>query len=442
MHKSFPDDFLWGVATASYQVEGATDVDGRSPSIWDTFSSTPGKVKFGHTGERSAQQYYKYKEDVRLMAELGVGSYRFSLSWPRIIPAKDGRVNQKGLDYYNRLIDELLSYGIKPNITLFHWDLPQYLEDDGGWLNRDTAYRFADYAKVCFDAFGDRVDMWATLNEPSVFTALGYGMGVHAPGKADWSLVPKVQHNLYLGHGLAVKAFRDGGYKGKIGIVQAIMTGRAATNREEDLEALDVYRDGARMYMDPLFGRGYPERLLKRHNITMDIENDDLEIISASLDYLGLNYYFEHVIKASADDPRGFTEAKTHYRRTAMGWPVVPQGLKRLLHWVNDNYSVKEIYITENGAAYNDVLAEDMESVHDEERIEYLKGHFKACAESVREGIPLKGYFLWSFIDNFEWAFGYTKRFGIVYCDYLDGRRVPKDSYYYYREVISGNEVF
>ncbi|ADN03034.1 GH1 family beta-glucosidase [Spirochaeta thermophila] len=439
----FPEDFVWGVATSSYQVEGSLGADGRGESIWDTFSRMPGKVKYGHNGEPGAYQYRRYEEDVKLMAELGITSYRFSIAWPRVFPYSMKERNPKGFDYYDRLIDGLLAHGIEPFVTLYHWDLPQYLEDEGGWPSRETAFYFADYARACFDALGDRVKMWATLNEPLCSSVLGYALGWHAPGKEDWNLAMSALHHLYLGHGLAVRAFRDGGYEGRIGMVQVVSVGRPATRREEDLLALEKYREeSAKLFLDPLYGRGYPERLVREAGDSFPLQEGDLDIIATPMDFLGLNYYSERAIKADPENPRGFSEAPDHYPKTAMGWAIVPQGLYRLFRWVYDHYTPSEMYVSENGAAFQDVLTPDEDACHDPERIAYLRDHLASAARIVKEGIPLKGYYLWSFIDNFEWAYGYTKRFGIVYCDYLDGRRIPKDSYYYYREVIAGNEVF
>ena len=442
---SFGSNFLWGTATASFQVEGAAGEDGRSPSIWDTFCRTPGKVLHGHTGDRSSDQYHRYKEDVALMRDLGVGSYRFSIAWPRLFPEKTGggaRPNAKGIDYYNRLIDELLRNEIKPVVTIYHWDLPQYLEDKGGWPARDTALRYVDYAKSCFDAFGDRVDTFITLNEPWCSAFLGYLEGVHAPGIKDRPAAYRALHHLMLGHGLAVEAYRATGKRGQIGITLNISTPRPATRRAEDVLAADRACDrDARMFLDPLFGRGYPSRHLSANpDVKMPVEGDDLSKIAAKIDFLGLNYYQESAMSHDDSRPEKFRAAATGYPKTDMGWDVVPGGLTRQLLWAKKEYPAIPLYVTENGCAAPDTLTRDGLRCHDPERVSYLREHFRACRKAIAQGVDLRGYFLWSFIDNFEWAWGYEKRFGIVYCDYTDGRRIPKDSYYYYRETIAGYE--
>lgn len=441
----FREDFLWGTATASYQVEGAVAEGGRTPSIWDTFAHTPGKVVHGHSGDRASDGYHRYKEDVALMKELGVGAYRFSVAWPRIFPskmAKGAKPNPAGVDYYNRLIDELKASGIRPAVTLYHWDLPQYLEDEGGWRERDTAYRFAEYARACFEAFGDRVDLFITLNEPWCSTFLGHLEGVHAPGLRDRPAAYRVLHHLMLAHGLAVEAYRSTGASGQIGITLNINTPRPATRRAEDVSAADRACDrDARMFLDPIFGRGYPSRHLKAYpEVAMPVEGDDLKKIGVKIDFIGLNYYTERAVAHDDHHPEHFRQVTTGYPTTDMGWDIVPDGLARQLLWVHRNYPVIPLYVTENGCAAADTLSDDGTRCHDGARIDYLRSHFRALKKAVALGVDLRGYFLWSFVDNFEWAQGYTKRFGIVYCDYTDQRRIPKDSFYYYREVIAGHE--
>lgn len=488
----FPADFLWGVATASYQVEGAISEGGRGESIWDRFSHTPGRVVGGHTGDVATDHFHRFSEDVALMRDLGIEAYRFSIAWPRIQPdgglgsgaaagvsaaggassAGGVKANQPGLDFYHRLIDELLSAGIEPVVTLYHWDLPQVLEDAGGWPERDTAYRFADYAGVCFDAFGDRVCRWITLNEPWCSSILGYLDGVHAPGRHDRVAAYRAIHHLMLGHGLAVGLFRSrfggasaparsgGGPASEaptIGITLNLSTPRPATRRPEDLLAADRAADrDSRMFLNPLLGAGYPARHLSAYpEVTMPIEEGDMEVISGPLDFLGLNYYTEPVVAFDPEAPEEFSAVPDYQPRTAMGWPIVPEGLNRQLRWVHQQLPDLPLYVTENGAAFDDAcdVAVDEENspgagmrpaprVRDFERIDYLRRHLAAGRRAIAEGIPLAGYFLWSFIDNFEWAFGYTKRFGIVFCDYeAELRRIPKDSYYFYREVVAGHET-
>ena len=454
----FPAGFLWGVATASYQVEGAAAVDGRGPSIWDAFCRRPGAVTHGHNGDVACDQYHRYPEDVELMRRLGVGAYRFSLAWPRIFPAGGGTPNPAGFDYYKRLLDELQGAGIAAAVTLYHWDLPLALQDAGGWANRDTALRFADYAEHCFRALGDRVDTWFTLNEPYCSAILGYLEGVHAPGIRDRAAAYCAVHHLNLSHGLAVQAYRastsaaagvatpgaaapDSSAARGIGPVLNLLATRPASARTEDADAADRALDlQSRMFFDPIFGRGYPERHLAAYpQAPLPVEPGDLEIIAAPVDFLGLNYYWEEAVHADPESPEGFAFAAQWQPVTDMGWPVVPGGLLRQLRWVQQRCGTLPLYVTENGCAAADRLSAGGTRCADQRRIDYLRGHLAACSQALKEGIPLAGYFLWSLIDNFEWSFGYTKRFGIVYCDYTDLRRVPKDSYYFYRDVIAGH---
>ena len=440
---AFPVDFLWGTATASYQVEGAAKADGRGVSIWDTFSAKKGCVVHGHTGDVAADQYNRYAEDVGLMRDLGVGAYRFSLSWPRIQPAGSGPLNPAGFDYYHRLIDALLSENIAPAVTLYHWDLPRALEDSGGWPERETAKRFAEYSDICFRALGDKVSVWITINEPWCAAYLGYENGIHAPGRKNRLDATKAVHHLNLAHGESVKAFRAGGYKGKIGITLNLSTPRPATRREEDVLAADRAADrDSRMFTGPIFSGEYPERFLNAYpDLEVPVEPGDLDTIHAPVDFLGVNYYSENAVAAAPDRPEGWRIVPSWQAKTDMGWEIVPEGLNRQLRWVRNEIGDIPLYITENGCAQADRLSANGERCHDHDRIAYLDAHFAACSAAIDEGINLKGYFLWSFIDNFEWAFGYTKRFGIVYCDYTDCRRIPKDSYYYYRDVIAGSQT-
>ena len=439
---NFPKDFLFGSATASYQVEGAWDKDGRTMSIWDTFCRTPGAVRHGHTGDRACDQYHRYPEDIDLMYRAGIQSYRFSLAWPRIFPKGGSTPNPAGIDYYNRLIDALLDKGITPAITLYHWDLPQELQDSGGWTVRKTAEKYADYAAFCFKTFGDRVKTWITLNEPWCSSHLGYLHGEHAPGIRDRAMAYRAVHHLNLAHGLAVQRFRSMNLKGRIGITLNLSTPRPATRHPEDLHAADRAADGqSRIYLDPLFGKGYPQRHLDTEPaVSMPIEPGDMEIIAGPIDFLGLNYYWEDAVRFEASAAEEFVIVPSHHKKTAMGWDIVSEGLYRQIRWVHETYGPLDLYITENGAAFPDRLDESGTACHDPERIEYLREHLRVCKRLCSEGIPLKGYFLWSLLDNFEWAHGYTKRFGIIYIDYGDMRRIPKDSYYFYRDVIAGTE--
>ena len=435
----FPQDFIWGTATASYQVEGAYNEDGRGLSIWDTFSKTEGKVLHGHNGDTACNQYHLYKEDIKLMRELGVKSYRFSISWSRIYPEGFGEINKPGIIYYKNLCDELLGAGIEPCVTLYHWDLPQTLEDKGGWRNRDTAKHFAEYAETVFKELGSRVKMWITLNEPFCSAMLGHGTGEHAPGMKDLSTAYKVLHNLYLAHGLAVKRFRKGKFTGKIGISLNLDRPRPASDSQNDQKAAEIGEiKGSRFYMDPLFGRGYPEWLFKNDpDFKPEIEEGDMQIIAQQLDFIGLNYYTEQA--AVLKDETNWKAEKTKIDKSEMNWDIVPDGLTRLLVWMSENYGNPEIYVTENGGAFKDTLSSDCISCNDPDRINYLKSHFSACKNALEQGVNLKGYYLWSFMDNFEWAYGYTKRFGITYVDFNTQERIPKDSFYFYRDYISAN---
>jgi beta-glucosidase len=446
--RAFPEDFLWGVATASYQVEGAADVDGRGPSIWDTFSRTPGAVLHGHTGDVSVDQYHRYPEDIALMRELGVDAYRFSIAWPRVQPDGRGPFNDRGFDYYRRLIDALHAAGLNATATLYHWDLPQTLEDAGGWPERDTAGRFAEYARETFRRLGDHVDRWITLNEPWCSAVLGYGEGVHAPGRRDRSAAWAAGHHLLLGHGLAVAAYRAERGVGEgvapIGITHNLETPRPATRRPEDVAAADRAADmRTRFFLDPLLGRGYPERHFAAYpgETPPQVLAGDMEMIGAPIDFLGLNFYHEPVVAADETLPEGYREVLSHHELTAMDWPVTPRGLYRHLVWVWKHTEGRyPLYITENGCAMPDELSEEGTRCHDPRRIAYLRDHFAAALDAIEEGVGLEGYFVWSLIDNFEWAWGYARRFGIVYADYVNQRRIPKDSFYYLREVISGAE--
>lgn len=439
----FPDRFVWGTATASYQVEGAVDQDGRGPSIWDTFSRAPGNVVEGHTGDVANDQYNRYPEDIALMKELGVDAYRFSIAWPRIYPEGSGGVNQAGVDHYRKLCDALLAAEIEPVPTLYHWDLPQALEDKGGWPERDTALRFLDYAVTCFDALGDRVKRWITLNEPFCTAILGYHVGVHAPGIKDRRKAYRAIHHLNLAHGLAVQAFRRDNRRGAIGTTLNMQTPRPATRKAEDIEAADRAADlGTRMFLDPVLGNGYPERHLAGYpEVSLPINDGDMAIIAEPIDFLGVNYYWEHAAAHDPDHAEGFRFVPAYQPETEMGWSIVPLGLYRHLKWLDEYTGGLALYVTENGCAMPDAVSADRR-VHDDGRVDYLRGHFSAAAAAMQEGVNLQGYFVWSFVDNFEWAFGYTRRFGIVYCDYDTLERIPKDSFYYYRDVIAGSESF
>ena len=433
----FNKDFLWGCATASYQVEGAVKEDGRKPSIWDTFCEKDGAVLNGDNGDVATDQYHRYQEDVSLMDELGFQAYRFSIAWPRIIPDGKGEINQAGIAYYRKLCDALHEKGMKAVATLYHWDLPQTLQDEGGWTNRDTAYAFAAYAKVCFEQLGSHVDMWITLNEPFCSAYLGYLYGVHAPGHTDTREAFDAVHHLNLAHGLAVKEYRKIGLDKPIGITLNPVAPRPATRKKEDHHASELARAvNTDVFLHPLVRKGYPVLVTETLKISFPVQTGDMDIIAEPLDFMGINYYNEGAVVYDEKMPFNYRNVPVWQRTTDMQWPIVPYGLLRLLHYFDDETKGLPLYITENGCAAQDVVEEGR--VHDLLRCDYLNEHFAICKQAIDEGVKLKGYFVWSFLDNFEWAFGYSKRFGIVYVDYKTQERIVKDSAYMMRDVISG----
>jgi beta-glucosidase len=439
----FPKDFLWGTATASYQIEGAWNEDGKGESTWDRFSHTPGAIYQNQNGDVACDHYHRYEEDVELMAEIGLKAYRFSISWPRIFPEGRGKINPKGVSFYERLINKLLEKNIKPAITLYHWDLPQALEDKGGWLNRDTAKYFSEYASFIFYKFGDMVPIWITLNEPFVNAFLGYAWGWHAPGKKDLKGAFVAGHNLLLAHGLAVQAYKEGGYNGNIGITINVAAVYPYTNSEEDLKAVQV-QDAFenRWFIEPIFRKKYPEviwKILEKNYLSFDFPISDFDIISSPIDFLGINYYTRNIVAHDESNKfLGLKRIEGPNERTEMGWEIYPDGLYDILIQLYRDYKIP-IYITENGAAYNDKLENG--KVEDNKRIEYLREHIKRAYFAIRDGVDLRGYFVWSLMDNFEWAHGYSKRFGIIYVDYDTQKRILKDSAYFYKKVIEENGI-
>jgi len=449
---NFPENFLWGTATAAYQVEGAVNEDGRGASIWDTFSHTPGKVRHGDTGDIACDQYHRLEEDLDLMSELGLKAYRFSVAWPRIQPDGSGPANQKGLDYYRRLVDGLRQRSIEPMLTLYHWDLPQALEDRGGWTSRETSERFAEYASVVYEALSGDVGFWITLNEPWVSAWLGYGIGIHAPGTRETGAALSATHHLLLGHGLALDSMRAGG-DNQLGITLNLSPVRPATDDPADAEAARrVDGNANRLYLDPLFRGSYPEDVRELHGPDSDfsfVRDGDLEKISAPVDFLGINYYMRHTVvdpqrQAGLPDAMRFenlnaaTVVPEGVETTAMGWPVEADGLTEILVRLHEEYTQIPLYVTENGRAVDDYI--DPEGgVDDEERVSYLDAHFRAARDAMERGVDLRGYMVWSFLDNFEWAEGYSKRFGLVFVEYGSQRRVPKSSARWYSEVIRRN---
>ena len=440
----FPDGFLWGAATASYQIEGAWQEDGKGASIWDHYSNQPYRILNNDTGNVACDHYHRYIEDVALMKSLGMQAYRFSISWPRILPSGSGPINTKGLAFYDRLVDQLLEAGIMPCPTLYHWDLPQALEDRGGWANRDSADWFADYARVMFNQLGDRVKFWFTLNEPFVSAFIGYGEGRHAPGLADTSLAYQTAHHLLLAHGKAVQVFRSGSNPGKIGIVLNLSHYTPASQSEADqLTCQRVYEQNTGLFLSSVFKSTYPEYLFNwigAHRPKIEI--GDLETISAPLDFLGVNYYMSN--KVSYDPHGTLMRARVEqisspgWGKTAMGWDVHPAGLTAMLQDVSDNYTKLPIYITENGSAFPDDPDENG-FVKDPARTNYLRVHLAAAHQAIGKGVNLKGYFVWSLLDNFEWALGYAPRFGIIRVDYKTLKRTPKLSALWYQKTIQNN---
>jgi beta-glucosidase len=446
----FPDNFVWGAATAAYQIEGASTADGRGPSIWDTFSRTPGRVTDGHTGDVACDHYHRWREDIAMMADLGLKTYRFSIAWPRIIPGGHGAVNQAGLDFYDRLVDELRRHGIAPVATLYHWDLPQPLEDQGGWTARETAAHFAEYAGVVAQRLGDRVSAWHTLNEPWCSAYLGYGSGVHAPGHTDPAAAFSAVHHLLLAHGLGTQALRAAGAPTVGLVVNPAMVRPADPDNPADVEAVRLV-DGLhnRIFLDPVLGNGYPADVLAHVSRFGDpswLQPDDEKTISTPIDLLGINYYAPTYVAARAGAPggggaypgtEGIEFLPPYGDVTAMDWQIEPAGLSDLLRRISRDYPGVPLWITENGAAFDDRPAGDR--VPDPDRIAYLTGHLTAVREAIADGVDVRGYLVWSLMDNFEWSFGYHKRFGIVHVDYETQRRTLKDSAHWYRAVIARN---
>ncbi|MFF3349011.1 GH1 family beta-glucosidase [Streptomyces sp. NPDC002779] len=439
--QSFSSTFRWGVSTAAYQIEGAADVDGRGPSIWDTFSRVPGAVANGDTGDVACDHYRLWRDDIALMRELGVSDYRFSISWPRVLPTGKGAVNKAGLAFYDRLVDGLLEAGIRPYATLYHWDLPQALQAAGGWPERATAERFGDYAAVVADALGDRVQDWATLNEPLCSAWLGHLEGVLAPGVKDLTAAVRSSYHLLLGHGLAAQALRShAAITPDVGLVFNMTPCEPATDSDADRRA--AHRaDGHnnRWWLDPVHGRGFPADMREVYGIDLPERPGDAETIAAPLDHIGLNYYFRQIIQDAPDlsaPPSYRVLPVPGARTTAMGWEVHPDGLEQLLMRLHDEYAPASILVTENGSAWQDEVGADG-SVHDPDRVAYLERHLEAAASAVRRGAPLHGYYAWSLLDNFEWALGYDKRFGLVRVDYETQRRTIKGSGHRYARLIA-----
>ena len=461
--RAFPPGFLWGAATASYQIEGATAADGRGVSIWDTFSRQPGAVHNGDTGDIACDHYHRMDEDLDLMKDLGIGSYRFSVAWPRIQPEGKGPANQSGLDFYRRLVDGLRSRDIQPTLTLYHWDLPQALEDEGGWCNRDTTERFAEYVDLVARALGGDVERWITLNEPWCSAWLGYGAGRHAPGIRDIGRAATANHHLLLAHGLAIPVLRAAVPSVKVGVTLNLGVFRPGTDHALDLAAARrVDGNLNRLFLDPVFHGSYPEDMLEHYAGNGPgfsvVRDGDLEVISQPLDFLGVNYYFPGTIM----DERRTAEARVAgygvpigeqfpdlrvlsletpgSDTTSMGWEVDASGLTELLVRIKQEYTDLPIYITENGGAFDDYVDPDGR-VLDLDRISYLQEHVTAVRDAIDAGVNVRGYFVWSLLDNFEWAYGYSKRFGVVWVDFPTGNRLPKESFAWYARTVGSNAV-
>ncbi|WP_308662457.1 GH1 family beta-glucosidase [Arthrobacter sp. B1805] len=447
----FPTSFVWGTATASYQIEGAVAEDGRGESIWDTFSRRPGAIADGQTGDIADDHYHRAAEDVSVMADLGVDAYRFSIAWPRIQANGTGAANHTGLAFYRDLAERLLARGITPWATLYHWDLPQALEERGGWLERDTAYRFAEYSAKVTDALGDVISNWITLNEPWCSSFLGYAAGVHAPGRQEGTVAARAAHHLLLGHGLALPEIRRAVPDANVGISLNLYSIRAASESPADLDAARrIDGLGNRFFLDPVLRGSYPEDVLSDLGEGAWFHDNaapaDLASISAPIDFLGINYYSRHTLRAGAAGTEAsaypgseFVEfVDTGADKTQMGWEIHPDGLVDVLEMAHSGAPELPLYITENGSAYEDVVGDDG-TIDDPGRAEYLRQHVAACLEARQRGLPLGGYFVWSLMDNFEWAWGYSRRFGIVHVDYDTQVRTPKTSARWLTAFLAGN---
>lgn len=437
----FPADFRWGVSTAAYQIEGAVDEGGRARSIWDTFSHTPGRTLNGDTGDLADDHYHRWESDLDLMVSLGIKHYRFSLAWPRLQPTGSGPLNSDGVEFYRALLMGMRSRGIAPLVTLYHWDLPQTLEDQGGWANRETAYRFADYAEKVLTELGYLATDWITINEPWCVSFLGYGSGVHAPGKTDTRLAVAAAHHTNLAHGLALAGIRAINPALRVGNSNLVVDLIPASDSIDDgaaLTRLDAMNN--RIFLDPVYLGGYStavHELFDEFGLAELIHDGDLALIGAPVDFVGLNHYQRIVV--SADAAGGYlrlSEEPAQPATTSFGWSVVPDSLRSVLARLSQDFTTLPVYVTESGASYDDYAGPDG-AVNDPERIEYFSGYIAAAGQAISEGVNLKGYYAWSFLDNFEWAEGYSKRFGIVYVDYPTQKRTPKLSAHWYRQLIA-----
>lgn len=446
-NNKFPQEFLWGVATAAFQIEGAWNEDGKGESIWDRFNHQPYRILNGHTADIACDHYHHMAEDVALIKKLGLKSYRFSISWPRVLPLGTGRVEPRGLDFYDRLVDQLLAAGITPMITLNHWDLPQALQARGGWSNRDSANWFTEYAQVVFEKLADRVGYWATHNEPFVVAISGYGDGSFAPGIASFPQAITATHHLLLAHGQTVQLYRQLGYQGQIGIALNLATFLPKTDHPQDVAAakrIEMLING--LFMDPIFKGRYPQDLVDwMDEMWPKIHPDDMAIINQPIDFLGVNYYFSQIVSFNS---YGLLKLNTEpnvdpgWAITEKGWGICPSQLTALLNHLKEDYGNPPVFITENGITLSD-LADKEGFIDDQARINFLRAHFQAAHQALAQGCDLRGYYVWSLLDNFEWTDGYTQRFGLIHVDFDDPnrKRTPKASYYWYRDVINHNAV-
>ncbi len=445
----FPPDFLWGVATSAQQIEGAYDEGGRGESIWDRFASTPGRIADGTDPRIACDHFHRWRDDIELLRWLGVNAYRLSIAWPRVLPTGAGAVNVAGLDFYEGLVDQLLASGIRPFVTLDHWDLPQALEDRGGWTARDTVYRFVDFTEIVSARLGDRVGHWVTHNEPWCIAQLGHEQGVHAPGLRSPGGALRAAHHLLVSHGLAVEVLRRNSPQAEVGMVNLYVPMQAASDSDADRDAARQL-DGTfnRWYLDPIYGRGYPadviaDRVRLGHLAAPElpfVQPGDLEVMATPTDFLGVNYYSRNVVKAGPDGRAVPVTMAPPEQLTAMGWEVYPEGLQESLVRITRDYAPARIHLTENGAAFEDAPG-PQGHLADTRRIEYLRGHLSAVARTLAAGVPLHGYFVWSLMDNFEWAQGLSKRFGLFHVDFTTQRRTPRESAWWYREVVAGGKI-
>lgn len=435
----FPEGFTFGCAAASYQIEGSGSMRGRS--IWDDFCKVPGAIADGSDGSVACDHLNRFEEDIELLAELGVDSYRLSFSWPRLLPEDEQHPDPEGIAFYTKLLEALNAKGIKPMVTLYHWDLPSRLQEAGGWPQRATTDAYETYARFCFDTFDHLVNTWITLNEPYCSAFLGYYYGDQAPGIRDLRQAHRAVCHLNLAHAKALEVYRTGGYTKRIGTALNLFTPRPKDLSKENLEAAERAADhGARLYLDPILGLGYPEEYLSKFpSDHFPILEEDLELLSRhEPDFVGINYYSESVVKADPTSPFGFDFCGTDLPKTHMGWDIIPEGLSRQLRYVHERTGDIPLVITENGSAWEDSIEDG--KVEDTRRIDYLKRHLEVCREVVEEGIPLTGYYAWSNMDNFEWAYGYSRRFGLIYVDYQTQKRIPKESYHSYKRIIARNK--